>query len=187
MKPANEMRSGMVLRLEEDLYRVIEADYHAGVGKMHGVVHAKLRNLRTGNVAERRFRQDERFEEASLERQTMEFLFEDADQCTFMHPDTYEQVSLPKQNLGPFLTFLRPNQSLQVEFFEGSPVEVIYPTLVEVRVETTPDPVHGQQDSNVFKKATLENGLEVLVPQFIKSGDLVKVDVESQKYMGRVK
>ncbi|MFQ5791181.1 MAG: elongation factor P [Acidobacteriota bacterium] len=187
MKPATEMRSGMVIHLEGDLFRVIEADYHAGGGKMHGAVHAKMRNLRTANVTERRFRQDERFEEVSLERQTMEFLYEDADHCTFMHPETYEQVSLPQQSLGPFLRFLKPNQPVQVEIFEGAPIEVIYPPTVELRVESTPQPVHSQHDSNVYKSATLENGIEVLVPQFIKTGDLVRVDVETGKYVERVK
>jgi elongation factor P len=177
----------MVVRLEEDLYRIIEADYHLGGGKMHGVVHTKLKNMRSAHVIERRFRQDERFEEVSLDRQNMEYLYEDGDHCTFMHPETYEQVSLPKQNLGPFLRFLQPNLSVHIDFLEGSPVDVIYPPTVEVRVETAPDPVHTQQDSNVYKSATLENGMETLVPQFIKSGDLIKVDVESAKYVGRAK
>jgi elongation factor P len=181
------MRSAMVIRLEGDLYRVIEADYHAGGGKMHGVVHAKLRNLRTANVTDRRFRQVERFEEVSLERQKMDFLYEDGELCTFMHPDTYEQVSLPKESLGPFLRFLKPNQSVQLEIFEGNPVEVVYPNAVELRVESAPEPIRTHDDSNVFKSATLENGIEVLVPQFVKTGDVVRVEVETGKYVGRAK
>ena len=187
MKPANEMRSAMVIRMEGELYRVIEADYHAGGGKMHGAVRAKLSNLRTGHVTERRFRQDERFEEVSLERQKMEFLYEDGDLCTFMHPETYEQLSLPKESLGAFLRFLMPNQTVQVELFEGNPVEVIYPHAVELRVESTPEPIRTHDDSNVFKPATLENGVEILVPQFVKTGEVVRVDVETGKYAGRAK
>lgn len=187
MKPATEMRSGMVIRLEGDLHRVIHAEYHAGGGKMPGVVHSKLRNLRTSNLTERRFRPEERFEDVSLERQTMEFLYEDAESCTFMSPVTYEQVALPKRSLGPFLRFLKANQTLQVEFLEGNPIEVLYPSTVDLKVESTPEPVHTQHDSNVYKSARLENGMEVLVPQFIKAGDLVKIEVETGKYIERVK
>jgi elongation factor P len=186
MKPATEMRSGMVVRLERDLYRVIAAEYHAGGGKMHGAVHAKLRRLHTEHVTERRFRQDERFEEVELERQNLEFLYEEGDSCVFMHPQTYEQVSLAKENLGAFLRFLQPNQSVQVEFLEGSPVEVICPSSVEVKIETTPEPLH-MDNSSVYKDATLENGLEVQVPQFIKSGDTIRIEVETGKYLERVR
>jgi elongation factor P len=187
MKPATDLRSGMVIRLDGDLHREIHAEYHIGGGKMPGSVHAKLRNLRTSNLTERRLRPEERLEDVSLDRQTMEFLYQDADSCTFMSPLTYEQVSLPKESLGPFVRFLKSNQALQVEFLDGSPVEVVYPPSVELEVESTSDPVHAQHDSNVFKSARLENGMEALVPQFIKTGDRVKIDVESGKYLERVK
>lgn len=186
MRSGSEMRAGMVIRLEDELYRVIQAEYHAGGGKMQGAVHAKLRKIRTAGLTERRFRQDEGLEEVSLERQTMEFLYEETDQCVFMHPETYEQVSLPKESLGPFLGFLQPNQSLQVEFCEDQPVEVIYPPSVELRVESTPPALHLHH-SSVFKDATLENGMEVQVPQFIKDGDTVRIEVETGKYLERVR
>ncbi len=186
MKTASEMRSGMVVRLDGELYRVTHAEYHAGGGQMHGAVHAKLRNVATGGATERRFRHDERFEDVDLGRQTMEFLYRDADTCVFMHPDTYEQMELPGESLGPFLPFLQPNDSVQVAMFEGSAVEVIYPDSVEVRVETTAEPLHIQ-DSSVLQEAILEGGIEVHVPQFVKSGDAIRIEVESHKYLSRVR
>ena len=186
MKPASEIRSGTVVRLEDELYRVTHAEYHAGGGQMHGAVHAKLRNVRTGGATERRFRHDERFEEVDLERQTMEYLYQDGDQCVFMHPETYEQMGLAKESLGPYLQFLQPNDSVQVFLFEGLAVEVIYPESVEVRVETTAEPLHIQ-DSSVFKEALLKGGIKVHVPQFIKSGDTIRLEVESHKYLSRVR
>ncbi|TNF80529.1 MAG: elongation factor P [Acidobacteria bacterium] len=185
MKPASDMRSGMCIRLDGDLFRVMEAEYHAGGGKMHGSVHAKLRNVATGGLTERRFRQDERFEEVELERESMDFLYEEADGCVFMHPETYEQVTLPKESLGAYLPYVQPNQSLQVEFLDGAPVEVKYPASVELVVDTTPDPIHSD-DSNVFKVAILKNGMEVQVPQFVKSGDTIRIEVETGKYLERV-
>ncbi len=154
---------------------------------MHGFVHVKLQKLRGGGMTERRFRLEERFEEVELDRQTLEFLYDEADQCIFMHPETYEQVSLPKESLGPFLPFLQPNQQLQVEFLEEEPVKVCYPSSVDLRVESTPDALHHVDDSGIFKNATLENGTEVQVPQFIKVGDTVRIDVETGKYLERVR
>ena len=153
---------------------------------MHGAVHAKLSNLETSSVTERRFRQDQRFEELELERQTMEFLYEDGEQSVFMHPDTYEQVYLPSESLGAFQAFIQPNQSVQVELLEGTPLKVSCPSTVDVRVETTPEPIHSD-DSSLLKDATLENGMEVQVPQFIKSGDTIRIEVESHKYVDRVR
>jgi elongation factor P len=176
----------MVIRLDGKLYRVVHAEYHAGGGKMHGAMHAKLRSVQSDHVSERRFRQEERFEEVELEHETMEFLYEEGDFCVFMHPETYEQVNLPKQSLGPFLPYLEPNQSVKVELLDGSPLQVSYPPTVELRVESTPEPLH-MDDSSVPKDATLSNGMEVQVPQFVKEGDTVRIDVETGKFVDRVR
>jgi len=186
MRPAAEMRSGMVIRLDDELYRVIQAEYHAGGGKMHGAMHAKLRSVQSDRVTERRFRQDERFEEVELEHQAMEYLYDDGDFCVLMHPESFEQVNLPKESLGPFLPYLEPNQSLQVELLDGVPLQVDYPTTVDLIVDSTPEPLH-MDDSNVPKDATLSNAMEVQVPQFVKEGDTVRIDVETGKFVERVR
>ena len=186
MKPAAEMRAGMVIRLDDELYRVMQAEYHAGGGKMHGAMHAKLRSIQSDRVTERRFRQDEKFEEVELEYQAMEFLYEDGDFCVLMHPETYEQVNFPKESLGPFYPYLEPNQSLKVELLDGVPLHMSYPPTVELRVESTPEPLH-MDDSSVPKDATLSNGMEVQVPQFVKEGDTVRIDVETGKFVERVR
>jgi elongation factor P len=181
------MRPGMVIRDGGELLRVISADHHLGGGKMPGVVHVKLRSLRTARFTERRFRPEERFEEISVARRPMDFLYEDGDDCVFMSQETFEQVSLPKESVGPFLRFLKPELSLHVDFVDGVPVSVHYPDSVTLRVAVAPEPAHGQHDSNVLRLISLENGMEVLAPPFIKVGDLVKIDVESGKYLERVR
>ena len=133
---------------------------------------AKLRGVRSDRVTERRFRQDERFEEVELAHQTMEFLYADGDFCVFMHPETYEQINLPREILGPYLPYLEPNQSLNVELLDGQPLQVDYPETVELHVESTPEPLH-MDDGSVPKDATLSNGMQVQVPQFVKKGDKV--------------
>jgi len=187
MKPASEMRPGMVIREGDELLRVVGADHHLGGGKMPGVVHVKLSSLRTLRFTERRYRPEERFEELSVERRPMDFLYEDGDDCIFMSQETFEQVSLPKASVGPFLRFLKPELSVHVEFVDGVPVSVHYPETVALRVTVAPEPAHGQHDSNVLRTVELENGMEVLAPPFIKVGDLVKIEVDSGKYLERIR
>jgi len=187
IRTATELRAGMAVRLEGEPFRVLEAKFHAGGGQMKGAVHARLQNLRTHALAERRFRPEERFDEVELARQEMEFLYSDGDQCVFMHPTTFDQVFLPKEALGAFAPFLRPNQRLAVEFLDEMPVGVVRPRTVDLRVARTAEPLHTTQDTNVFKEAELENGASVLVPQFVRTGDLVRVEVETLKYVDRIR
>lgn len=183
---ASQLRGGMALRVEGELYKVLEADYHAGGGKMGGVAHTKLRNMRTGTLWERRFRADEKLEDLVLERQTMQFLYSDADHCCFMNPNTFEQVEVPRQVIGPAEKFLQPEMKVPVEFFEGQAVSIQFPDIVEQRIAATAPPAHSQQDST-WKTARLENGIEIMVPQFIETGETVRVEVEMGKYVERAK
>jgi len=169
-----------------DIFKVLESTYHVGQGKMPGSVHTRGRHIISGALKEFRFRPEERLEDTQLQRQDMEFLFVDADSVTFMNPDTYEQVSIPQEAIGAATKFLQPEMKIPVEFYEGQPVSIILPPIVEARVSVTAQPVHQQQD-NTYKSATLENGLEIMVPQFIKPGETVRVEVATGKYVDRVR
>ncbi len=186
MVDAANLRSGMVVRISNVLYRVVSAEYHAGGGKMSGTTHARLKNLQTGASWERSFRPGERLEEAVLDRVTMQYLYQDGDEYYFMDPNTFEQVSLTGHLIGPAERFLQPEIRLPVELFEGKPVNVIFPVFIDLRVATTAQPIHTQQD-NTMKPATLENGMEILVPQFIKPGETVRIEVETGKYLERIR
>jgi elongation factor P len=183
---ASQARPGMVVRIGEDLFRVIESTFHVGQGKMPGSVHAKLQNVRKGTFKELRFRPEERLDDIQLVKQEMEFLYSDADSATFMNPETYEQVSIPLEAIGAAQRFLTAEMKIPVEFDEGEPLSIVFPGVVEVKVETTAQPVHQQQD-NTYKAATLENGLEVMVPQFIRPGEIVRIEVATGKYVDRVR
>lgn len=177
----------MAIRLAGELYRVLDARFHAGGGQMKGAVHARLQSLKTGSTTERRLRPEERVEEIELTRQEMEYLYDEGEQCVFMHPATFEQVLLPKQSLGPYAPFLQPNQRLNLEFLDDEPVGAAYPKTVDLKVARTAEPLHTTQDTNVLKEAVLENGFSVLVPQFVRSGDVVRIEVETRKYVDRVR
>ena len=183
---ASQLRAGMVIKVGPDVFKVIEATYHVGQGKMPGSVHAKVQSVSRGTSKELRFRPEERLEDLLLEKVEMEFLYSDADSVTFMHPTSYEQQTIALEAVGPAAKFLKPEMRIPVEFCEGQPVSIDFPAVVDVKVTTTAAPVHQQQD-NTYKYATLENGMEVLVPQFIKVGELVRIDVASGKYVDRVR
>jgi len=183
---ASQLRPGAVLKIGEELFKVEESVFHVGQGKMPGSVHAKLKNVAKGSFKELRWRPEERLEDVLLEKQEMEFLYSDADTATFMNPVTYEQVSIPLETIGPAQKFLKPEMLIPVELYEGTPINIVFPPVVEIRVETTAQPVHQQQD-NTYKYATLENGLEVMVPQFIRPGEIVRIDVATGKYVDRVR
>lgn len=116
----------------------------------------------------------------------MDFLYADADDLYFMNPETFEQVSIGRAGVGAAERFLRPDMRMPVEFFDGRPIAVVLPDIVEIRVAATAEPVHSQGD-NTWKSARLENDMEVMVPQFIRSGELIRVDVQSGKYVERAK
>ena len=187
MLPGSAIRPGMAIRLEGDPYKVIGADYHAGQGKMGGVNHARLRNLKTGTLREWRFRADEPVEQLALERQTMQFLYADESASYFMNPLTYDQVPVDNTLLGKSAAYLREDLSLSVQFLDGQPVGVEFPEVIEVRVEETAAPSHHQGTDNVWKEAKLASGVQIMVPQFIATGETIRVNVEAGAYVERVR
>ena len=186
MFTAAELKEGMVIRIEGQIYRVLEAESKAGTAKLGGVVKTKLSNVRSGHVWEPHFRPQERFEELQLERRMLEFVFAAGDTLTFMSPQTFEQFEVPKSVLGPVERFLRSGMQLSVEFFEGEPLSVAFPEVAEVRVAETTPPAHAQQET-AWKEARLENGLSVQVPLFVGPNEMVRVEVKTGRYIERVR
>jgi len=121
MVSASELKQGMALRIQGQVYKVLEVEAKGGTAKLGGVVKTKLSNVATGRMWEPHFRPQERMEDLEVERYTMEFLFTDADTCTFMNPDNFEQVEIPRTVVGPSAQLLQPGMKLPVEFFEGQP------------------------------------------------------------------
>jgi elongation factor P len=183
---ASELRAGTAVRIEGQIYKVLEVESRAGAAKMGGVVKTKLVNARSGRMWEPHFRPQEKLEDLQLERRTLEFLYLTEDNCTFMQPDTFEQIEVPRAILGPAKDFLQSGMEVPVEFFEGEPISVVFPEVAEARVANTAPPSHSQQDS-AWKEATLENGLAVRVPLFIAPGETIRVDIKSGRYVERAR
>ncbi len=183
---ASQLRAGMAIRFEGHEYKVIAADYHPGQGKMGGTTHTRLRNLQTGTFWEHSFRSELKLEQLPLEKKTLEFLYGDERQCCFMDPESFEQTEVPAAILGEQTKFLEAGMRLPVEMLDGRPVSVVFPDVLDVRIADTAPPSHQQQMS-AFKPAKLENGVEVMVPLFVKTGDVIRLDVASMRYMDRAK
>lgn len=183
---ASELHAGTVIRVERQIYKVLEVESKAGAAKMSGVVRTKLLNMRSGTLWEPHFRPQERLEDIQLERRNMEFLFAEGESCTFMRPDTFEQIEIPSAVIGPAARFLQPGIEVPVEFFGDEALSVVVPEIAEARVTSTAPASHSQQDS-AWKEAILDNGLKLRVPLFIDVGESVRVDVRDGHYVERAR
>ncbi len=186
MIPATGLHAGVAIRVDGTIYKVLAAEAHAGQGKLGGFVHARLLRLDTGSQTERRFRLDEKVEALDLAKRALEYSYEAGDEYCFMDPASYEQVALPRGLVGDGAVFLKEGARFFVELLGDQPVALILPEFVELRVVSTATPMHASETSTL-KRATLENGIEILVPLFIKEGEVIRVAVEGRKYVERVR
>lgn len=182
----NGLRPGYVIKLKGVLYRVMTAE-HRTPGKGKASMQAKLRNLKDGTQTEIKFRSDESVERAEMQQVDMEYLYEDPAGYCFMNCETYEQIFLDEKIIGDGKKFMLPNTRLIVEFCDGAPIGVSFPEVVELKVTDTEPGLKGATASGSGKPATLETGLVVTVPQFIKIGESVRVSTTSGEYLERVK
>ena len=182
--PATQLRVGMVIQHQSDLWRVMQV-VHVTPGNWRGMVQTKLRNLRSGTQTEHRFRSEDKADRASLEQHEMEFLYESDGQHHFMNTETYEQIGLDAELLGDAVHYLTPNSRIQVEFHDGRPLGVELPKTVDLKVTETTPGLKTATVTNVPKPATTETGLVVPVPNFINEGDVIRVDTETGAYLSR--
>jgi elongation factor P len=185
MIQATQLKKGMVIKHDGELYRIVEAQ-HKTPGNLRGMVQAKLRSLKTGAIGEHRFRSVDMVERAILDESQMEYLYQDGDMYHFMNNETFEQVGLSDEVLGDAVAYLIPNIKLGIEFYEGRPVGIDLPLNVEMKVLQTEPAIKGASVSNVGKPAKMETGLVVQVPPFINEGDVIRIDTSTGAYVERV-
>ena len=182
---ASEVKEGMTLRVDNKLYRIIELVRHAGAGQTHGFLELKLKDIRSGHYADKHLKLTDKVEEVEIARRQMDYLYTDTGACYFMDPVTYEQVSVPKAAVGHLEKFLAEGAKVTVELLGEEAISIQFPKIVELKISSTGTGIRDGQD-NTMKPATLENGIEILVPQFVETGDRVRVDTEKVKYVDRV-
>jgi elongation factor P len=186
MIQATQLRPGMIILYEGELYRVT-AIHHLTPGNKRGFMQTKMKSLKTGIGTEKKFRSEDRLEQAMLDSRGMQYLYAEGDLHTFMDTQNYEQTSLPAEEIGHLLQYLLPNQVVEIQFYDGRPVGISLPSTVELEVVETEPSFKGATASASYKPAKLETGVTVQVPPFIQVGDKVRVDPSEGTYLERIK
>jgi len=184
MVSATQMRPGMVIKFNNELYSIFSVN-HRTPGNLRGFVQVKMRSLRSGSMTEHRFSSEDKVEKALLEEQEMQYLYDDGEYYYFMNTQNFEQMHLMKDLLGDATEYLIPDLMVKVEFYEGKPMSVELPATVDMMVVETEPGMKGATVSNVTKPAKLETGLVVQVPSFITEGEKIRVNTAEGTYQER--
>jgi elongation factor P len=179
---ANDLRKGMVVLFNGDLCKVLEFHHHTP-GNLRAMVQVKMRNLRTGNQFEHRFRSQDMIEQAFINQ----YMYSDGHAHHFMNTESYEQVEISSDDLGDSAAWLAPGVKLQVQFYEGRPLGVELPKTVKAKIVETQPMMKGSTASASYKPATLENGVVVQVPPFVTEGEEIIVDPSENRYIERAR
>jgi len=174
----------MTIEINGEAYQLLEFQ-HVKPGKGGAFVRTRLKAVRTGNILERTFRAGERFELAHVVRQAMQFLYRTGQAMHFMNMESFDELQIPEETVGEAAKFLKEGIEMAVVSYEGEILGVEPPLTVELRVEETALGVRGDTATGSGKPATLETGAIVQVPFFIESGDVIKVDTRTGKYVER--
>ncbi len=185
MATTNDLKNGIVLNLDGQLWSVVEFQ-HVKPGKGGAFVRTKLKNVLSGKVVDKTFNAGVKVETATVDRREMQFLYRDGEDFIFMDGQTYDQVPVPAAVVGDSAKYLLENNSANVATHEGAPLYIELPPSVELRITYTEPGLQGDRSTGGTKLATLETGAEIQVPLFIESETLVKVDTRDGSYLGRV-
>ena len=185
MISVTDMKKGVTVELDGQLWRVLEYDhYKPGRGK--AIIRTKLRNLRTGSIVNRNFLSGDRVNDVRLDHRTVQYLYNDGEFYTFMDLETYEQPALTKSLIEDVLPYLKEGITLEFEEYEGEPIGIEAPITVELEVTDAPPGYAGDTATGATKEVTLETGLKLQVPLFVKTGDVLRVDTRTGEYLTRV-
>lgn len=183
---ANDLRNGAVFKESGQIFQVITFD-HIKMGRGSGNIKLKVKNLRSGSITEKSFITGARVEEADVEKKKVQFLYEDNDNFIFMDPVSFEQFPLHESVLGEQVKFLKEGLEVVLIVSEDEALGMELPISLVYTISDTGPSEKGNTVSNVYKEATLDNGLVVKVPMFMKIGEKVKVDTRTGQYVERVK
>ena len=184
--PATQIRRGMVIVFEGEPCRIIEFRHHTP-GNLRAMVQAKLKNLRTSSSFEHRFRAADSIDPASMETHDLEFLYQGGDTYHFMNVENYDQLEMDEESLGDNAQWMQPGMKIQAEYYDGRPVGIKLPNSLVLEVVDTAPVMKTATKTASTKPATLENGVTINVPEFVGTGDKVKVNPSTGEYQERAK
>lgn len=181
----NEIKPGMTIEHKNDLWSVLKAQ-HVKPGKGGAFNQVELKSIKKETKLNERFRSSDSVEKAVLDEKKFSFLYEDNKNCHFMDQTNFEQIAISKSLLGEKNKLLKENMEVNVHFYEDQAISVDLPTSVELTIESTDATIKGQTASSSYKPATLENGINIMVPPFINSGDKIILDTRTLEYVKKL-
>jgi elongation factor P len=185
MATSNDLKNGMVLNMEGQLWSVIEFQ-HVKPGKGPAFVRTKMRHVLSGKVVEKTFNAGVKIETATVDRRDMQYLYNDGTGFVFMDNNTYDQITIPTETVGDAANYMLENQMATVALHEGAPLYIELPPSVVLEITYTEPGLQGDRSTGGTKPATLETGFQIQVPLFIENNTKVKVDTRTGDYLGRV-
>ncbi|KQY59168.1 elongation factor P [Aeromicrobium sp. Root495] len=186
MATTNDLKNGLVLNIDGNLWTVVEFQ-HVKPGKGPAFVRTKLKSIASGKVVDKTFNAGTKVETATVDKRDMQYLYNDGQAYVFMDKNTFDQTEIQPEAMGTSVDFLLENQDAVVATNDGTVLYVELPASVEILVQHTDPGLQGDRSSGGTKPATLETGREIQVPLFITSGEKIRVDTRDGSYLGRVK
>jgi elongation factor P len=184
MATTNDLKNGIVLNLDGQLWTVVEFQ-HVKPGKGGAFVRTKLKNVLSGKVVDKTFNAGVKVETATVDKRAMQYLYRDGEDFVFMDMQSYDQIHVPSDTVGEVANFMLENQEAVIGLHEGSPLFVELPASVVLTVDYTEPGLQGDRSTGGTKPATVETGYTVAVPLFITTGEKIKVDTRDGSYLGR--
>jgi len=184
MASTNDLKNGMVLKLDNELWSVVEFQ-HVKPGKGPAFVRTTLKSVMSGKVVDKTFNAGTKVETATVDKRTMQYLYLDGEDYVFMDLDTYDQTHIPGATVGSSADYLLPEAEVTVAFHEGVVLYIELPTSVFLEVTYTEPGLQGDRSTGGTKPATVETGATVAVPLFITTGEKIKIDTRDGRYLGR--
>ena len=182
---ASEIRVGMLLEYKNDLWQVLKTQ-HVKPGKGGAFAQVEMKSLNKNTKLNERFRSSETVEKAAVEEEKFTFLYKDDNDYFFMNPKSFDQINIKKEIVGEKGKLLTESLEVSVSFYNDTPISVDLPNQVTCKIETTDAALKGQTVSSSYKPATLDNGLNIQVPPFIESGDIIIIDTRNLEYIKKV-
>ena len=185
MVSTNDIRPGQSLIIEGTIYLILEYQ-HVKPGKGKAFVKTKLKNLSDGGVVDKTFRADENVEQAFIDKQSFNYLYKDNNDYVFMNNETYEQINLNEMIIEDKYLFMKENQEITIQMYKNTPIDILLPASVELKVTKAEQAVKGDTVTSTNKIVTCETGLEISVPMFIEEDEIIKIDTKNKTYMTRL-
>lgn len=185
MVSTNDIRPGQSLIIDGTIYLILEYQ-HVKPGKGKAFVKTKLKNLSDGGVVDKTFRADENVEQAFIDKQSFNYLYKDSNDYVFMNNETYEQINLNEMIIEDKYLFMKENQEITIQMYKNTPIDILLPASVELKVTKAEPAVKGDTVTSTNKIVTCETGLEISVPMFIEENEIIKIDTKNKTYMTRL-